>query len=87
MYRFAEITRGNVQTKVSASGKFDAVGTAQVGTQVSGQIAEIHVDFNDRVKKEEVITKVDPILAQQAVREADDDFTVRNQTELAEAAH
>jgi HlyD family secretion protein len=52
MYRFAEITRGNVQAKVSASGKFDAVDTAQVGTQVSGQIAEIHTDFNERVKKE-----------------------------------
>jgi HlyD family secretion protein len=46
------------------------VSTVQVGTQVSGQIADIAVDFNDRVKKGQVIARIDPTLAQQAVREA-----------------
>src|SRR5215212_981240 len=50
-YRFAKVERGDVQSTVSATGTLDARTTVTVGTQVSGQVAEILVDFNDRVKK------------------------------------
>jgi HlyD family secretion protein len=69
-YRLVEITRGDIVSTVSATGGLGAVSTVQVGTQVSGQIAEIFVDFNDRVKKGQVVARIDPTLAQQAVREA-----------------
>jgi HlyD family secretion protein len=69
-YRMVEITFGDIESTVSATGSLSAVSTVQVGTQVSGQVAQIGVDFNDRVRKGQVIARIDPTLAQQAVREA-----------------
>jgi HlyD family secretion protein len=44
---------------VAASGTLNAVSTVQVGSQISGQIAEIHADFNTQVKKDQVIARID----------------------------
>ena len=70
-YRFVEVQRGDLQATVSATGSLNAVTTVQVGTQVSGQVAEIHVDFNDRVRKGQLIARIDPTLARQNVRDAE----------------
>jgi HlyD family secretion protein len=70
VYRFATVERGNIETTVSATGALSAVRTVQVGTQVSGQIAQIFVDFNDVVKKGQLLARIDPTLQQQAVRDA-----------------
>ena len=70
VYRFATIERGNIEMTVAATGALSAVRTVQVGTQVSGQIAEIYVDFNDRVKKGQLLARIDPTLQEQAVRDA-----------------
>ncbi|MEX0909309.1 MAG: efflux RND transporter periplasmic adaptor subunit, partial [Gemmatimonadaceae bacterium] len=69
-YRFAAVERGDLEASVSATGKLGAVTTVQVGTQVSGQVSAIHVDFNDRVRKGQLIARIDPTLQQQAVRDA-----------------
>lgn len=69
-FRFATVERGNLEASVSATGKLGAVTTVQVGTQVSGQVSAIHVDFNDRVRKGQLIARIDPTLQQQAVRDA-----------------
>ncbi len=69
-YRFATVERGDLEAAVSATGALSAVTTVQVGTQVSGQISEINVDFNGRVRKGQLIARIDPTLAQQAVRDA-----------------
>lgn len=69
-YRLATVERGNIQQTVSATGALSAVKTVQVGTQVSGQVAEIHADFNSLVKKGELLARIDPTLQQQAVRDA-----------------
>jgi HlyD family secretion protein len=70
-YRTAPITRGNVKATVSATGALSAVRTVQVGTQVSGQVAALYVDFNDRVKKGQLLARIDPTLQQQAVQDAE----------------
>jgi HlyD family secretion protein len=70
-YRFVEVSRGDLEASVSATGKLSAVRTVQVGTQVSGQVAGLYVDFNDHVKKGQVIARLDPTLLQQQVREAE----------------
>ena len=70
-YRMVEVTRGDLQATVSATGSLNAVTTVQVGTQVSGQVAEILVDFNDEVRKGQLIARIDPTLARQTVRDAE----------------
>ncbi len=70
-YRFVSVERGDVESVVSTTGTLDAVTTVEVGTQVSGRIAEIHVDFNDRVEQGQVIARIDSTLLELAVREAE----------------
>ena len=69
-YRFATVERGNIESKVSATGTLNAVTPVSVGTQVSGQVSELLVDFNDHVKKGQLLARIDPTLAQQAVADA-----------------
>lgn len=69
-YRFATVERGDIRSMVSATGTFDAVTTVSVGTQVSGQVFELLVDLNDRVKKGQLLARIDPTLALQAVADA-----------------
>jgi HlyD family secretion protein len=69
-YRFAAVERGSLQSAVSATGALSAVRTVQVGTQVSGQVSAIYVDFNDRVRKGQLLARIDPTLQQQAVQDA-----------------
>jgi HlyD family secretion protein len=83
-YRLAAVERGDLEAIVSATGKLSAVTTVQVGTQVSGQIERILVDFNDRVKHGQLIARIDPTLQEQAVRDAQAGLE-RNQAELEQA--
>jgi HlyD family secretion protein len=69
-YRTAAVERGNLESTVAATGALGAVRTVQVGTQVSGQISAIYVDFNSKVKKGQLIARIDPTLQQQAVADA-----------------
>ncbi|NUO65574.1 MAG: efflux RND transporter periplasmic adaptor subunit [Gemmatimonadaceae bacterium] len=78
-FRTAAIERGNVRSTVSATGTLGAVQTIQVGTQVSGQVAAIYVDYNDRVRRGQLLARIDPRLQDQAVEDA------RAQLERAEA--
>jgi HlyD family secretion protein len=69
-YRTATIQRGNVKPTVSATGTLSAVKTIQVGTQVSGQVAAIYADYNQHVRKGQLLASIDPALQNQAVEEA-----------------
>jgi HlyD family secretion protein len=69
-YRTAAVQRGTIESTVAATGTLGAVTTVQVGTQVSGQISAIYVDFNSKVKKGQLIARIDPTLQQQAVEDA-----------------
>jgi HlyD family secretion protein len=69
-YRFTTVERGDVESTVSATGTLSAVTTVQIGTQVSGQISDLLVDFNDTVKKGQLLARIDPTLQEQAVADA-----------------
>ena len=69
-YRFTAVERGNIESTVSATGTLSAVTTVAVGTQVSGQISELFVDFNDTVRKGQLLARIDPKLQQQGVTDA-----------------
>ena len=66
-YRTAKVEKGDIQLTVRASGTLQAVTTVQVGTQVSGIIKKIYVDFNSVVKEGQVIAVLDTTLLAQAV--------------------
>ncbi len=70
-YRFARVERGDVRQVVSTTGTLQAIKSVQVGTQVSGQLSAIHVDFNDHVRKGQLLARIDPTLLQQEVRSAE----------------
>lgn len=59
-YRLAAVERGDVTRAVSASGALQALVTVDVGSQISGQIRTVAVDFNDHVHRGEVMATLDP---------------------------
>jgi HlyD family secretion protein len=69
-YRTARVDQGVIVASVSATGNLNAVTTVQVGSQVSGQIKEIHVDFNSPVKRGQLIARLDPEIFQARVNAA-----------------
>ncbi len=70
-YRTSAIERGDLHATVSATGALSAVRTVEVGTQASGQVAAVLVDYNSPVKKGQLIARIDPTLQQQAVQDAE----------------
>jgi HlyD family secretion protein len=59
-YLTARVERGRIATTVNATGTLNAVITVQVGSQVSGTIQKLYVDFNSPVKEGEIIAQIDP---------------------------
>ena len=59
-YRTAAVERGALTRSVSASGALEALVTVEVGSQISGQIRQVLVDFNDEVKKGQTLAVLDP---------------------------
>ncbi|MGB5196140.1 MAG: efflux RND transporter periplasmic adaptor subunit [Candidatus Deferrimicrobium sp.] len=69
-YRTAKVEKGEIVDAIAATGTINAVTTVSVGSQVSGTIQQIFVDFNSRVRKGEVIALIDPRLLEAAVEQA-----------------
>jgi HlyD family secretion protein len=70
----AKVERGDIHDVVDATGTINAVITVQVGSQVSGTIAKLNVDFNSRVHKGDVVALIDPALFQGALLQASADL-------------
>ena len=66
----ARVTRGDVVRGIDATGRLEAVTTVQAGSQVSGTIKELHADFNSRVKRGQIIARLDPSLFEAQVQQA-----------------
>lgn len=58
-YVFTEVVRTNLSATVSSTGTLSALETVEVGTQVSGQVAQVLVDYNDRVEKGQLLAMID----------------------------
>jgi HlyD family secretion protein len=70
----AKVERGEIDDVVEATGTINAVIMVQVGSQVSGTIAKLNVDFNSRVHKGDVIALIDPALFKGALLQATADL-------------
>jgi HlyD family secretion protein len=66
----AKVERGGVDDVVEATGTINAVIMVQVGSQVSGTIAKLNVDFNSRVHKGDIVALIDPALFKGALSQA-----------------
>ena len=70
----AKVERGDIHDVVDATGTINAVITVQVGSQVSGTIAKLNVDFNSRVHKGDIVALIDPALFHGALLQASADL-------------
>src|SRR5437868_14771364 len=66
----AKVEKGEIHDVVEATGTINAVITVQVGSQVSGTVAKLNVDFNSRVRKGDVVALIDPQLFLGALQQA-----------------
>jgi len=69
-FRFDKVVKGDIEMAVTATGTVNPVTTVLVGTQVSGTIKNIYVDFNSPVKKGQLIAQIDPALFDAQVNQA-----------------
>lgn len=86
-YRTAKIERGPLSATVSASGSVNPVTQVSVGTQVSGQIKELLVDFNSEVKAGQLIAQIDPETFEYRVRQAQADVDAARASVLTAQAN
>ncbi len=70
-FRTEKVSRGDVQVVVTATGTLSAVRTVQVGSQVSGTLQKVNVDFNDKVKQGQIVAQIDPTFLEASVRDAE----------------
>jgi len=70
-YRTQAVDRGEIVQAVTANGTLSPLTVVQVGTQVSGTVYRVHVDFNDQVKEGQVLAELDPALLQATLRQTE----------------
>jgi len=64
------VSKGTIANTVTATGTIEAITTVEVGTQVSGIIEHVYVDFNDNVKQGQVLAKLDETLLRAQVEQS-----------------
>src|SRR5262245_3104476 len=69
-YRTEVVARREIAQPVSANGTLNPLSVVRVGTQVSGTVSTLHVDFNDRVQPGEVLVELDDALFRAQVQQS-----------------
>ena len=72
----SQVTRGDIVSTVTATGELNAISVVEVGTQVSGIIQEIYVDFNSQVQAGQLIALVDPSVSRLTLSESEASLAV-----------
>jgi len=73
-YFTATVEKGDIRQVIEATGTINPVTSVQVGSQVSGMISKLYVDFNSKVTRGQVIAEIDPKLFQGAVLQSQADL-------------
>lgn len=71
VYKSEPVQKGDISVVITATGKVNPVTRVQVGTQVTGTISKIYADFNEKVKKGQVIAQIDPTFLKAQLLEAE----------------
>ncbi len=84
-FTYTTIQKGDIEANISSTGKLEAINTVEVGTQISGTISKIYVDFNDRVEAGQLLAEMDLKLLDASLQSAKANLAVSqvqlNQTE------
>ncbi len=75
-YTYTLIKKGDIEATVSSTGTLEAINTVDVGTQISGTIARIYVDFNDEVKAGQLLAEMDMSMLRTRLQSAKADLAV-----------
>jgi HlyD family secretion protein len=87
-FRVAQADTGNITQTVTATGTINPVALINIGSQVSGTVNELKADFNDHVKKGQVLLTLDPTIFNAVIRQADAQLaSARASLRLAQATH
>lgn len=87
-FQVTPVIRGDLENVVSSTGSLEAVGTVNVGSQISGTLENVLVDYNDKVKKGQILAVVDTTLLTATVRDAEATVMQRRaQLHQAKAEH
>jgi HlyD family secretion protein len=73
-YEVAAVTHGDIQEHVTASGSLSALVSVDVGSQVSGKITHLYVDFNSPVHKGQLVAEIDPTVYEAQMQQAQGDL-------------
>lgn len=77
-FETAAVIRGDIAQHVTASGTLSAVVSVDVGSQVSGKISRLTVDFNSPVKQGQLVAEIDPTVYEAALRQAEGELASAN---------
>ncbi|NLD04555.1 MAG: efflux RND transporter periplasmic adaptor subunit [Synergistaceae bacterium] len=75
-YKTATAVKSDLRSVIQATGRLDAVETIDVGTQISGTVKEIYIDYNSVVKQGQLIAEIDPATQQTDVAQAEANLMV-----------
>src|SRR6202049_2357644 len=70
----AKVDKGDISQVVQATGTINPVTTVQVGSVVSGNVVKINVDFNSKVKKDDIVAQIDPVPFENTLSQAEADY-------------
>ena len=70
-FRTAAVEQGDIRVAISATGTLGALSTVDVGSEVSGKLTEVLVDYNDHVTKGQIIARIDPSTFQTQIAQGD----------------
>ena len=74
VYRTTDVSRGAITQAVTATGTLNPVVNVQVGSQISGNVSKLYVDYNSNVKAGQVVAEIDPAVFKAAVTQAQGDL-------------
>ena len=83
-YTYTSLQKGDIEASVSSTGTLEAINTVDVGTQISGTIAKIYVDYNDKVNAGQLLAEMDMKLLNAALQSAKANLAV-SQAQLNQA--
>ena len=77
-FEFVKVERGDVTEKVTATGTIEPINVVSVGTQVSGIIEKVYADYNDEVKKDQLLAELDKFVLNETLSDAKANLDLAN---------